>query len=145
MCDVTYESGDPEDPTDPGTGTGGESVNFEFTEDDRLYFAPMTNNYLIASMLGDSTDQMILFSYDTDGNCVQIRIRVDVGYDLTDTDVEDYTSYIEESAEVTNVNYSGSVIYFDYPATDEEYSLTKDEIISQLEVENNQIIANVNE
>jgi Leucine-rich repeat (LRR) protein len=143
MCDVTYE---PTDPIDPNNNIGGQvGGSYEFTEADNLYFIPLTNNYLVASMVEDSYDQMLLLSYDEYGQCVQMRIRMEVGYELSTSDIEEYEEYFEESMDATNLNYDGSVIYFDYPATEDEFSITKDEVIKELEADNYEIIINVSE
>ena len=138
LTDVTYESGN--------NGIDhGELSNFEFTEGDNLYFTPKTNNYLVISLVKDSTQQMFLLSYDSDGNCVQLRMRVELGYELTAEEAEEYIGYFAESEGVTNVNVSGSVIYFDFPDGEAALGYTKEDVISQVLAENGQIIVNVSE
>lgn len=143
MCDMN----DIDSPGPNGGGTTGGQVtgNFEFTEADRLYFQPKTNNYLIMNMSTGSNDILVLFSYNQSGKCVQMRYRMNVGYDISGIDPELLTQYLGESNEVENFNYDGSIMYFDYTSVEEEFSYTKEQIIEEAQYGGYEIIANVSE
>lgn len=118
------------------------SDGFTFTVADDLYFVPVTYNYVVISLSTYAYDQIILFSYDENGKLVQMRFRMDVGIEIAEEDRDLYTSSLQDELSATNFNYDGSIIYFDYPTTSEEFDISKEELIRELDMEGCEIIIN---
>ncbi len=117
---------------------------FIFTEGDYEYLIPATENYAIINVNPPYYDQLILVSYDEYGTCVQIRFRMDVGMEIIDEELDDYVSSFKEEFGATNFNSDGSIIYFDYPTTSEEFAISKEQLIKDLEADGCEVLINEN-
>lgn len=120
----------------------GEGSNFTFTEADNLYFNPVTSNYIVTTLTAGYYDELILASFDENDMLVMLRARMDVGYELGDADIESYMDYFNETG-ISEINVDGSVIYFDYPTDQIDYTYTRDAFIRDLEADQCDIIVDV--
>ena len=118
------------------------SDGYTFTEDDNLYLQPITDNYVVAALVPNSYEQIALVSFDENDTVVQMRLRMEIGYDLTEMDKETYLSYFKDTLGVDEITIVGSVIYVDYPE-DGIDTYDREGFISDLELEGCEIIVDV--